>query len=143
MSETEAINKHLREYIDACNAGDLDALMETMTDDIYYSPPDKESLRGQGEVRQWVREEFLDPYDLSFNAVFDDVEFAGNRAYAHGTFEMNMSPKEGGENLHVSGDFFDILVEEGDGWKLKHCIFNSDQPVTEKDELSGKAHSVH
>ena len=58
MSQTNV--EVVRAYLDACNAGDIDAMMDLCTPDVEAFPdigfPDGRPLHGREEFRRWVLE---------------------------------------------------------------------------------------
>jgi ketosteroid isomerase-like protein len=49
----------------------------------------------------------------------EEVRILGDRAYSHGTYELEMAPKAGGEPQRYSGKFLDVLEKQIDGsWKI-------------------------
>ncbi len=53
----------------------------------------------------------------------------GDRAYSHGSYEFEMSPKEGGKTKSCFGKFLDILEKQVDGsWKIAIDCHNYDTP---------------
>ncbi len=139
MTAQDRIHDLNQKYIDACNSGNLDALMKTMTDDILYQAPGRPPMENLQEVKTWVKDEFFDPFTVDFNAEFDRIEVVGDHAYAPGTFRLDLTPKSGGDQIHLTGEFFDVVQKEGGDWKLKQVIFNYDQPVPSPEA----EHSTH
>ncbi len=129
MKAKEGIQKNLEEYIKATNNGDMEAMAATMMKDIVYIAPDCKPMRSIDQVKRWAKDSFFDPFNVKFNAEFENLEVFGDRAYAPGSFQLDLTPKKGGEKIHLTGEFFDIFQQAGDEWKLKHCIYNYDQPV--------------
>jgi ketosteroid isomerase-like protein len=60
----------------------------------------------------------------------EEVCVLGDRAYSHGTYTYEMTPKEGGEIRFISGKFLDILEKQVDGsWKIAIDCHNYNQPA--------------
>lgn len=54
-----------------------------------------------------------------------DVQILGQRAYSHGTFDITVTPKEGGDTLELQGSFLTILEkQDDDSWKIAIDCFN-------------------
>ena len=59
----------------------------------------------------------------------EEVRILGDRAYSHGTYDFEMTPKEGGDTSVVAGNFLTILAKQADGsWKIAIDCFNYDAP---------------
>lgn len=53
----------------------------------------------------------------------------GNRAHSHGTFEFEMTLKQGGKTARYSDKFLDILEKQVDGsWKITIDCRNYNSP---------------
>ena len=50
-NDLAAIASVLQEHVDAVNAGEVDALLAGMTDDVVYMPPGLPLLRGKDRLR--------------------------------------------------------------------------------------------
>jgi ketosteroid isomerase-like protein len=60
----------------------------------------------------------------------EEVRILGDRAYSHGTYTFDMTPKEGGATSSVSGKFLDILEKQADGsWKIAIDCHNTNEPT--------------
>jgi len=51
----------------------------------------------------------FDLFDTKMTINPDEVRVLGDRAYSHGTYEFEITPREGGETKSYSGRFLDIL----------------------------------
>ena len=60
----------------------------------------------------------------------EEVRILGDRAYSHGTFTFDMTPKDGGDTKNYSGKFLDILEKQVNGsWKIAIDCHNYDTPT--------------
>ena len=126
-----AVSRTLEQYISSTNAGDLEAFKGILAVDVEFMPPDHPPVRGRESVGDWVRETFWDPFDIHFDASFERIVVSGGEAFAPGTFSLRMTPKEGGDAIDVTGEFFNTFREESDGsWKYAYGIWNLDQPLS-------------
>ena len=77
-----------------------------------------------------MKRDFFDPYDIRFQAKFDDVQVLGSQAVAPGSFSLDLKPKAGGEQVQRTGKFMNVLRKQADGsWKYAQAIFNFDRPL--------------
>ncbi len=130
MTTTEqAVQQTLREYVAACNAGDVDAYQATLASDVVFCPPAQPEVRGRESVGAWAKEGFFDVFELTLDAKFDRVVVVESEAFAPGTFTLDLKPKGGGDPISLTGALFNIFREESPGnWKYSWAIFNFDQP---------------
>ncbi len=129
MTDQDSIRNLQKKYNEAMNTGDLNLYRDTMAEDVILIAPDHPPIRGKDGAADWIKGDFLDRYKVSYRSKFDEIDIVSDRAYAHGDFTLDLIPKDGGEEKHITGEFFDILLEANDEWKLKHMIFNFDQPL--------------
>ena len=126
---TEAVQTTLRRYIAACNAGDAEAYVETLAPDVVFCPPTQEPFKGQDAARAWVKEGFFDVFDVTFDASFDRVIETGEEVMAPGSFTLDLSPRDGGDDVHLTGTFFNIFREVASGeWRYSWLVWNFQQP---------------
>jgi ketosteroid isomerase-like protein len=121
------LDLHGRLYTESLEAGDLDAWLDTLTDDCLFLPPNAPAVIGKDAVRQWAKESFFDPFDIGFRFGYEDHEMLGDRAVAWGWYDQTLEPKAGGDGIHLKGKFIDVFKKAPDGsWKLAWCCFNAD-----------------
>jgi ketosteroid isomerase-like protein len=126
---TEAVQATLRRYIAACNAGDAGAYVATLAPDVVTCPPGQEPFKGQDAARSWVQEGFFDVFDVTFDASFDRMIEADEEVMAPGSFTLDLSPKDGGDDVNLTGTFFNIFREVAPGeWKYSWLVWNFQQP---------------
>jgi ketosteroid isomerase-like protein len=128
-ADLAAIRALANRYTDRCNAGDLAGFMATLSDDIVFLPPDHEAVIGAAAVEQYVKNEFLDPFDVHLAFSFDALQSDGVHAFARGPFELALTPRAGGEQIVQRGKFLDVFTKQSDGgWKFASVMFNANAP---------------
>ena len=117
------------DYAAACNTGDLDRWLSLWIDDGIQMPPGAPRRVGKAEIRREMQPLF-DLFDTSKLIIHtEEVRILGDRAYSHGTYTFEMTPKEGGETKSYSGKFLDILEKQVDGsWKIAIDCHNYNGP---------------
>jgi uncharacterized protein (TIGR02246 family) len=108
-----------REYAAAMDTGDLERWISLWSDDGIQMPPGVSRRFGKAEIRR----EMQPLFDLDGHRRMviqpEEVRILGDRAYVHGTYEMEVAPRGGGKTKHYSGKFLDILEKQVDGsWKI-------------------------
>jgi uncharacterized protein (TIGR02246 family) len=113
----------------ATNDGDMERWLALWIDDAIQMPPGAPRRVGKAEIRREMQ-----PLFGLFDAVkmlihIEEVRILGDWAYAHGTYEFKMAPREEGEARRHSGKFLDILEKQVDGsWKIAIDCHNYDTP---------------
>lgn len=119
-----------KEYATAANEGDLERWISLWTDDGIQMPPGAACRVGKAQIRRGMQPLF-DQFDTREMIIQpEEVRILGDRAYAHGTYEFEMTPKEGGESKSYSGQFLGILEKQADGsWKIAIDCRNCGTPT--------------
>jgi uncharacterized protein (TIGR02246 family) len=107
------------EYATAANDGDLTRWISFWTDEGIQMQPGVPRRVGQTEIGNEMQALF-NHFDISNMGVYpEEVRILGDRAYSHGTYTFELTPKEGGEIESYSGTFLSILEKQVDGsWKI-------------------------
>ena len=118
------------EYAAAANAGDFERWMSLWIEDGIQMPPDVPRRVGKAGIRREMQPVF-DLFNMSKMTIqTEEVRILGDRAYSHGTYTFDMTPKEGRETKSYSGKFLDILEKQVDGsWKIAIDCHNYNMPV--------------
>ena len=119
------------EYAAALHDDDLERWMSLWIDDGIQMAPDAPSRVGKEQIRAAMQPTF-DLFIMS-NIVIstEEVRRLGDRAYSHGAYTFEMTPKERGETKSYSGKFLDILEKQADGsWKIAIDCFNLSRKPT-------------
>ena len=128
-SDVAKVYEVWNEYTAACHAGDLERWMSLWIEDAIQMPPDVPRRVGVEQIRSGMQPGF-DLFDMK-NMIIqtDEVRILGDQAYSHGTYTFDMTPKEGGETMSISGKFLDILEKQVDGsWKIAIDCHNYNEP---------------
>ena len=128
-SDVAKVYEVWNEYVAAAHAGDLERWMSMWIEDGIQLPPDVRRRVGKEQFRTGMQPGF-DLFDMK-NMIIqtEEVRILGDRAYSHGTYTFDMTPKEGGETTSFSGKFLDILEKQVDGsWKIAIDCHNYNEP---------------
>jgi len=117
-------------YALALNTGDLELWMSLHTDDVLKMGPGAPSVLGLEQLRTKMEPAFDDfTFEMTINT--EEVQVAGDLAFARGTYTLSMTPKAGGETISAmpDGKFLTIWKRQADGsWKASHDCYNSNVP---------------
>jgi uncharacterized protein (TIGR02246 family) len=114
------------EYAAAVNAGDFERWIGLWSDDGLRLPPPATGPRQVGKEQiQAAMQPMFDSSNQTAAINIEDVQILGDRAYSYGTFEITVTPKDGGDTLVLNGNFLSILEKQDDGsWKIAIDCFN-------------------
>jgi uncharacterized protein (TIGR02246 family) len=116
-SDERAIREVDAAWIDAANAGELDRLLATMTDDVVFLNPGQESVGRDGfstkfsAAHQQLR--------ICCVSELEEVVVVGEVAYTRSRDSLSVSPLAGGEESRLAGDRLAVYRKQPDGrWLL-------------------------
>ena len=118
-SDVAQIYRLWNEYAAACHAGEFERYMSLWIEDGRQMAPDAPQRIGKEQIRAAMQPSF-DRFDMAnMDINTEEVRVLGDWAYSHGTYTFEMTPKEGGETMSLSGKYLGILQRQPDGsWKM-------------------------
>ena len=126
-----AIKEILNQYEVTLNAGDLDGWISLWADDGIRMAPDTPARIGKTQIREAVKPGFDEMnFDISITSI-DDAKVYGDLGITYCNYTLAVTPKAGGETIHVMPDGKALTVSErqSDGsWKIVYDCFNSNVP---------------
>jgi len=123
------IRQMLRQYADACTAGDADAVQKTYDNGVVFMPPDMPKISGKKTIASWQKATYFDPFKSRLQMKLGRADVFGKQAFITGTFSLEMTPKSGGGTLKGVGKHMALLKKQKDGsWKYAQAIWNFDKP---------------
>ncbi len=127
-ADIEAIRAFFRSVEDSINMGDFEAWFAHFTDDALFMQPDAATV--ERESQRAVAQDFWSAHDMQETFVLDEIEVAGDWAYARATYDFAATPKAGGETMAEQGKILWILARQPDGtWLSSRAIWNTNGPV--------------
>jgi len=117
MNEDEsAIRDVVERWMDASRRGDIDTVLDLMTDDVLFMKPGREPF-GKAEFK--VNSEALRDAKMDGRAEVREVEVLGDRAWIRNHIRVTMTPSGRTEPMTRSGYTLTILKRCADGqWRL-------------------------
>jgi uncharacterized protein (TIGR02246 family) len=108
-----------REYAKTVNDGDLDRWIALWTEDGIQMLPNNPTRFGKDQIRETMQLH-LDHYSISKMVINTrEIQVLGDRAYSHGTYTYEITPRANGEPTRFFAKFLDILAKQIDGtWKI-------------------------
>jgi uncharacterized protein (TIGR02246 family) len=130
VSAATAADALWKDYSESLNSGDLDRWLALWTEDGVQMPPDEPAITGIDSIEA-RNAAMLDRFTFDIGITNQEVETAGDWAFARGTYRARLMPKNGGRPVSIDGKYMTILARQPDGsWKIHRDIFNSNTPRT-------------
>jgi len=116
MSDDEqAIRDVVGTWMDATRRGDVETVLDLMTDDVLFMTPGREPF-GKQEFRE--QSAGLHGVEIDGRAEIRELQVSGDQAWIRNHIELTMTPA-GGEPKRRSGYTLTILRKDSDGrWRL-------------------------
>ena len=116
MTDDElAIRELVDTWMEASRAGDTEAVLDLMTDDVLFMVPGREPF-GKEEFR--AASEAMRDLRLDGRAEIREIEVLGDRAWIRNHIDLTLTPSDGAP-LHRSGYTLTMLCKGDDGrWRL-------------------------
>ena len=122
-----AIAEFNRQYLEAINTGDIDALAALTTEDHMMISSGGAPMVGKQALVDAMTSAFA-RLDFDESWAPEETVVSGDLAYQRGTFVVNAMPKAGGEPVHMTGNFLRIYRRQPDGrWLMVRDNFNGGQ----------------
>lgn len=129
-TDTAAIYRHRDAYNDTLRESDLEGWLATLTDDCVFMAPGIPAVRGKDAIRKWAAETFFQPFHNELEYDFEDLHFTDAWAHGWGWYKQTLTPKDGGEAVHMVGKFLDVFERQPGGeWLLARVSFSTDIPA--------------
>jgi len=129
-SDREAFLRLGQEWVEAVHHGDVDRLLDLVTDDVIFMPHNAPSIVGRTAVEQSYRAVFAG-FEVDQTLAPEEIQVGGDWAFVRGTDAIEMKPLAGGDPIVGRGRGISILRRGQDGsWKFARGITNTESPGT-------------
>ena len=126
--DEQAIRKLSEDWLEAVRAKDIPRLSGMVTDDAVFLPPGFSPIRGRPGVETMYRSFFPQFSSVEQSVSIEEIQVAGDWAFAWGTEKFTLVPLTGGAPIEMQGKGMSILKRQPDGsWKFARGI-NNTQP---------------
>jgi len=105
--EEREIRNLIASWQEATRAGDLDAVLALMDDDVVFLTPGNAPMRKEG-FASGLRG-FAGRVTIEMEQTIHEIRASGDLAYCWSTISVSMTPLEGGETTHRSGEVLTIF----------------------------------
>jgi uncharacterized protein (TIGR02246 family) len=128
-NDVAKIEDALRQFAAACTAGDSGAAGNTFDEGVVFMPPDTPKIAGKKAVTAWMQSAVFDVMKQKLQMNLGQAQFFGDQAFITGTFNLEMTPKSGGQTVKGTGKHMALLKKQKDGsWRYAQAIWNFDKP---------------
>jgi ketosteroid isomerase-like protein len=103
--------------------------MKTYAEGVIFMPPDGPKLSGKKTIATWQKTAYFDPFNSKLQMKLGHADVFGTQAFITGSFNLEMTPKAGGNTLKGTGKHMALLKKQKDGsWRYAKAIWNFDKP---------------
>ena len=124
MSDQQAIEAAISEFVKAYNAGDLNKVQGYYGDDLIKirngAPAETKSDTAQRIAAVFVK------FHSRVDVVTDEIRTSGDMAYTRGSFRVTLTPKTGGEAQVIERRYLEIWRKEHGRWLVVRTMDNVD-----------------
>lgn len=126
LDDRQAIQQLMADWNAAVKAKEVGALTAMVTEDAVFLPPGFPPIRGKQAVERMYTGFFPQFSSVEQTAIVEELEVAGDWAFAWGSETLTLVPQTGGSPIHMQGKGMTILKRQADGsWKIARGINNS------------------
>lgn len=127
-SDVDAIRALKETRMAAARAGDLDAVMETMTEDVVMMPPGSPSVSGEAAIREYIGS-VLNTFDIDVMEPYSSITVVGDWAFEDYSYEATLTAKAGGSPFVDAGRGMYVYRRGADGkWRVARDVWNYIEP---------------
>ena len=127
--DLEAIQALGQTWTDAMKHSDIDRLLELVTEDAVFMPPNAPSIVGRPALAQAYRVVFA-MFQVEQTFAPEAIQVGGGWAFVRGRDTLAMTPLAGGPSIEMNGRGISIMHRTEDGsWKFARGITNREAPL--------------
>jgi uncharacterized protein (TIGR02246 family) len=120
------IQKLNADWVAAMHSGAVSQLAGMITDDVVFLAPGFPAIRGKMAVEAMYATFFAQFDGVEQTSSVDEIQVAGEWAFAWGNEKLVLVPKAGGSPVVMQGKGMSIYRRQPDGsWKIARAINNS------------------
>ena len=126
QNDEQAIRNLTEDWLAAVKAKDITRLINMVAEDCIFLPPGHPPIRGRQAVEAMYNTFFPQFSSVEQRATLDEIEVAGDWAFAWGAESFDLVPLAGSQPIHMEGKAMSILQRQSDGtWKFARGINNT------------------
>ncbi len=122
--DRDALQAYADEFIGQCLDRDWDPLVERLTDDVVFLPPDEPAVIGKAAVA-----DFLNAYPIitAFSSTIESADGSADRAATRSSFDSTVETEDG--ETRTVGKGVGTYRKEGGRWRVATNCWNLDAPA--------------
>lgn len=125
-NDKQSIRKLNHDWAAAMQAKDIVQLAGMVTDDVVFLPPGFPAIRGKQSVEAMYANFFAQFSRVEQTTSIDEIQVAGEWAFAWGSEKLVLVPKVGGSPIQMQGKGMSVYRRQPNGsWKIARGINNS------------------
>ena len=118
MTDEEAIRNLIAEWHRATAAGDVESVLQLMSDDVVFLVAGKPPMEGSASFAEGLRR-LLSTHSIVSSGEIQELVVSGDLAYTWTKLDVKIEAKSGGESTSRKGSALSILKKQSDGrWLL-------------------------
>ena len=121
--DTDALEAYAEEWISQCLDRDWDTLVERLTDDVVFMPPDEPAVIGKAAVA-----DFMEAYPImtQFSLSIESADGRADLATIRYSFDMTVETEDG--ETRMVGKGLATYRKEGGRWRVATNCWNLNAP---------------
>ena len=113
-TDEQSIRNLVNTWHTATAAGDVDAVLKLMTEDVVFLVAGQPPMRGRTTFEKGLRS-LLESHSIESTSEIQEVEVSGTLAYCWCVLKVQITPKTGGQAVVRTGSAVSILKKQVDG----------------------------
>ena len=103
----------------ATAAGNVDAILRLMSEDVLFLVPGKPPMQGRDQFEKGLRG-LLKSHRIESSGKIEEIRVAGDLAYSWTTLTVRITPLSGGDGVERSGSALSVFRKQANGtsWLL-------------------------
>ncbi len=124
LEDMDALQEYIDEWVSQCLDRDWDALVERLTDDVVFLPPDEPMVIGKAAAA-----DFLGTYPIitAFSSTIESADGSADRAATRSSFDSTVETEDG--ETRMVGKWLATYRKEGGRWRMATDCWNLDAPM--------------
>ena len=116
QTDEQAIRNLIATWMSASKSGDTAKVLSLMADDVAFLTPGRPPMRGKATFAS--AQAGLQDFAIEGKSEIQEIEVAGEWAYAWTRLTVAVTPKAGGPAVRRAGDTLSILRKQAGKWLL-------------------------
>jgi uncharacterized protein (TIGR02246 family) len=117
-TDEQAIRDLIDTWLRATREGDVDTVLDLMTNDVVFLVAGQPAMHGRAAFEQSLRG-VLSSHAIESQSEIEEIEVAGDFAWCRTRLSVTITSKHGNTPMQRSGHTLSILRKEKDGkWRL-------------------------